>query len=225
MDMPLPPFPASRRHRAWPRCVRYGRLTLRDKAKHHGLGIGINPDASAPFPSRRRNFVASLDALTHRLAFKAIPSPLAQRIADAQVIALYMALDDEAPAQRLAPQLGVMGKQVALPRVLDRLGSMDFLLWRPEDQLFPGLFGTSHPEPSGGAVVPDVIIAPLLGFDQRMNRLGQGGGYYDRAFARHPDALRVGLAWSAQELDDVPADPWDLPLDMILTETAVIEAA
>ena len=174
---------------------------------------------------RRRNFVASLDALTHRLAFKAVPSPLAQRIADAQVIALYMALDDEAPAQRLAPQLGVMGKQVALPRVLDRLGSMDFLLWRPEDQLFPGLFGTSHPEPSGGAVVPDVIIAPLLGFDQRMNRLGQGGGYYDRAFARHPDALRVGLAWSAQELDDVPADPWDLPPDMILTETAVIEAA
>ena len=72
---------------------------------------------------RRRNFVASLDALTHRLAFKAVPSPLAQRIADAQVIALYMALDDEAPAQRLAPQLGVMGKQVALPRVLDRLGS------------------------------------------------------------------------------------------------------
>ena len=65
---------------------------------------------------RRRNFVASLDALTHRLAFKAVPSPLAQRIADAQVIALYMALDDEAPAQRLAPQLGVMGKQVALPR-------------------------------------------------------------------------------------------------------------
>lgn len=174
---------------------------------------------------RRRNFVASLDALTHRLAFKAVPSPLARRIEDARTVALYMGLDDEAPAQRLAAQLDVMGKIVALPRVLDRLGSMEFLAWQPDDQLFPGLFGTSHPEPGGGAVAPDVIIAPLLGFDRAMNRLGQGGGYYDRAFARFPDALRIGLAWSAQELDAVPADPWDLPLDIILTESALIEAA
>ena len=56
-----------------------------------------------------------------------------------------------------------------------------------------------------------------------MNRLGQGGGYYDRALARFPEALRVGVAWSAQELDAVPADPWDLPLDMVLTEVEVIE--
>ena len=62
-------------------------------------------------------------------------------------------------------------------------------------------------------MTPDVIVAPLIAFDRAMNRLGQGGGYYDRAFARFPDALRIGLAWSAQELDDVPADPWDLPLD------------
>ncbi|WHO40588.1 5-formyltetrahydrofolate cyclo-ligase [Sphingobium sp. AP49] len=173
---------------------------------------------------QRRDFVATLDSLAHRLAFKAIPSPLARRIADAHIVALYMGLDDEAPAQRLAAQLGVMGKTVALPRVLDRLGSMEFLAWRPEDPLFPGPFGTSHPDPDGGAIAPDVIFAPLLGFDRAMNRLGQGGGYYDRAFARFPDALRIGLAWSAQELDAVPADPWDLPLDMVLTESTLIEA-
>ncbi|PHQ64276.1 MAG: 5-formyltetrahydrofolate cyclo-ligase [Sphingobium sp.] len=172
---------------------------------------------------RRRNFVATLDPLAHRLAFKAVPSPLARRIADAAVVALYMGMDDEAPAQRLAPQLHAMGKVVALPRVLDRLGSMEFLAWRTEDQLFPGLFGTSHPEPGGGAVTPDVIIAPLIGFDRSMNRLGQGGGYYDRAFARFPDALRVGLAWSAQEIDSLPADPWDLPLHIVMTEVELIE--
>jgi 5-formyltetrahydrofolate cyclo-ligase len=174
---------------------------------------------------RRRNFVASLDLLAHRLAFKVLPSPLARRLEEAQVVALYMGLDDEAPAQRLAGQLQAMGKTVALPRVLDRLGSMDFLGWRPDDQLFPGLFGTSHPEPSGGVVVPDVVIAPLLAFDRAMTRLGQGGGYYDRAFARHPDALRIGLAWSVQEYDDLPADPWDLPLDMVMTEVELIEGA
>ena len=172
---------------------------------------------------RRRAFMASLDPLAHRLAFKAIPSPLARRLDTAQTVALYMGLDDEAPAQRLAAQLQAMGKTIALPRVLDRLGSMDFLAWRPEDQLFPGLFNTSHPEPSSAPVTPDVIFAPMLGFDRAMNRLGQGGGYYDRAFARHPDALRVGIAWSVQEHDVLPADPWDLPLDIILTEVELIE--
>ena len=172
---------------------------------------------------RRRAFVASLDPLAHRLAFKVIPSPLARRLADAQVVALYMGLDDEAPAQRLAAPLQALGKTLALPRVIDRLGSMDFLSWRPEDQLFPGLFGTSHPQAVGDPVVPDVIIAPLIGFDRAMNRLGQGGGYYDRIFARYPDALRIGLAWSVQEHDALPADPWDLPLHLILTEIELIE--
>ena len=172
---------------------------------------------------RRRAFVTSLDPLAHRLAFKAIPSPLARRLDAAQTVALYMGLDDEAPAQRLGPQLAAMGKTLALPRVLDRIGSMDFLAWTPEDQLFPGLYNTHHPEPSGPPVIPDVIVAPLLGFDRSMNRLGQGGGYYDRAFARYPDALRIGLAWSVQEHDALPADPWDLPLDIILTEIELIE--
>ncbi|HJT39376.1 MAG TPA: 5-formyltetrahydrofolate cyclo-ligase [Sphingobium sp.] len=172
---------------------------------------------------RRRAFMASLDPLAHRLAFKALPSPLARRLDGAQTVALYMGLDDEAPAQRLAAPLQAMGKTIALPRVLDRLGGMDFLTWQPEDHLFPGLYNTSHPQPSGPPVTPDVIFAPLLGFDRAMNRLGQGGGYYDRAFARHPDALRVGLAWSVQEHDALPADPWDLPLNIILTEVELIE--
>lgn len=172
---------------------------------------------------QRRAFVATLDPLAHRLAFKVLPSPLARRLADARTVALYMGLDDEAPAQRLAAPLIAMGKRVALPRVLDRLGSMDFLAWTPDAPLVPGPFRTSHPEPGDGPVTPDAIIAPLVGFDRALNRLGQGGGYYDRAFARFPDALRIGLAWSAQELDDVPADPWDLPLDIILTEAELIE--
>lgn len=172
---------------------------------------------------RRRNFVASIDALAHRLAFKALPSPLARRIDGARIVALYLGSDAEAPAQRLAASLLAADKMVALPRVLDRLGGMDFLPWRPDDQLLPGLFGTSHPDSAADAVAPDVIVAPLLGFDRAMNRLGQGGGYYDRAFARHPDALRIGLAWSVQELDAVPADPWDLPLHMVVTEIELIE--
>lgn len=172
---------------------------------------------------RRRAFMATLDPLAHRLAFKVLPSPLARRIAAAQTVALYMALDEEAPAQRLAPALTATGKTIALPRVRDRMGGMDFVRWTPDAPLLPGPFRTSHPDPAGGTVAPDVIIAPLVAFDRAMNRLGQGGGYYDRAFARFPDALRIGIAWSVQELDAVPADPWDLPLHAILTEVELIE--
>lgn len=174
---------------------------------------------------RRRNFVATLDPLAHRLAFKVVPSPLAHRIADARLVALYVPMDEEAPALRLAAALETMGKSLCLPRVVDRLGGMQFHAWRKEDQLFPGIFGTSHPEPGGGPVTPDAIFTPLLAFDRAMNRLGQGGGYYDRAFARFPDALRIGIGWSIQEQDMVPADPWDLPLDAVLTEIEFIEGS
>ncbi|MET0248834.1 MAG: 5-formyltetrahydrofolate cyclo-ligase [Sphingobium sp.] len=186
------------------------------------------PDKTALRATARANrqaFVASIDLLAHRLAFKVLPSPLAQRLTDVDVVALYMGMDDEAPAQRLAVPLIAMGKTLALPRVVDRLGNMEFVVWTPEEQLFPGLYGTSHPQPSGPPVTPQAIVAPLLGFDGAMTRLGQGGGYYDRIFARFPQALRIGLAWSAQQFDTLPADPWDLPLDMVMTEVALIEGA
>ncbi len=171
---------------------------------------------------RRSDFVATLDALAHRLAFKVLPSPLAALIGDRRTVALYVPVGDEAPALRLAPALHALDKRLCLPRVLDRLGTMDFRSWGPDDHLAPGPFGTSHPEP-GGTADPDVIFAPLLAFDRDMNRLGQGGGYYDRAFARHSDALRIGIAWSVQEEEALPADPWDLPLHAVLTESAFIE--
>ncbi|CAN5316956.1 5-formyltetrahydrofolate cyclo-ligase [soil metagenome] len=172
---------------------------------------------------RRQSFVASLDSLAHRLAFKAVPSPLTRLVADARTVALYVPLDEEAPVLRLAAPLEAMGKSLCLPRVIDRLGGMEFHRWAKDDQLYPGPFGTSHPEPGGGSVAPDAIIAPLLGFDRAMNRLGQGGGYYDRAFARYPDARRIGIAWSVQEHDSLPADVWDMPLHAIVTEIEFIE--
>lgn len=173
--------------------------------------------------NRRRQFVANLDPLAHRLAFKVLPSPLAAMIGNREVVALYTALDDEAPAQRLAHTLIAHGRTVALACALDRLGSMEFRRWSPDDPLVSGPFGTSHPAATSQVLTPDVILAPLLAFDEAMGRLGQGGGYYDRAFARYPDAQRIGVAWSVQQVEHVPTDPWDLPLNAVLTETSLIE--
>jgi len=72
-------------------------------------------------------------------------------------------------------------------------------------------------------VAPDLIIAPMLAFDRSMHRLGQGGGHYDRTFAQYPQAPRIGLAWSVQEADAIPVESHDMELDMIVTESEIIQ--
>jgi 5-formyltetrahydrofolate cyclo-ligase len=61
-------------------------------------------------------------------------------------------------------------------------------------------------------------MSPLVGFDRSGNRLGQGGGFYDRAFAAFPSARRIGIAWSVQEVDMLPVDSWDEQLHSVITE-------
>lgn len=175
--------------------------------------------------TRRSAFVAGLDAMAHRLAFRALPSPLREMLAPARSVALYAPHEDEAPALRLAEALVAQGKTLCLPRVLDRLGTMAFHAWAPGDAMEEGRFGIPCPSAATPVIAPDAIIAPLVAFDGALNRLGQGGGYYDRAFARHEHALRIGLGWSVQQMDEVPADPWDLPLHAVLTERSFITLA
>ena len=81
-----------------------------------------------------------------------------------------------------------------------------------------GPFGIMQPPPDNEMVSPDVILMPLLAFDAAGNRLGQGGGHYDRALAALPGAIRIGVAWSVQQIDAVPADSWDIPMHAVVTE-------
>lgn len=173
----------------------------------------------------RTAFVANLDPLAHRLAFRALPTPIAAMLADRSCIALYAPLDDEVPALRLAEPLTAHGKTLCLPCVIDRLGTMEFRAWGPGDRMEEGRFGTRHPCSDAPVCHPDAILAPLVAFDAALMRLGQGGGYYDRAFARYENALRIGLAWSVQQMEHVPADPWDVPLHAIMTERSIITPA
>ena len=64
----------------------------------------------------------------------------------------------------------------------------------------------------------DLIVVPVLGFDDRNLRLGLGAGFYDRFLATQPDALKVGLAYAWAKLDAVPDEPHDVALDMVVTE-------
>ena len=116
------------------------------------------------------------------------------------------------------PLLLALRRPIALPVTGPRSTALEFRLWRPGDALVPGPFGLS--EPTGPLVEPDVLLVPLLAFDASGNRLGYGGGYYDRTIAA-TGALAIGAAHAAQEAAAVPVGPDDRPLDGVLTEAGL----
>lgn len=141
------------------------------------------------------------------------------RLLPGQVVAAYRPLGAEAdPALWVEAALHA-GARIALPHVVDRANPIRFIPWTLGQELTVGAFGLHQPDPDGPECAPDIILTPLVGFDRRGNRLGQGAGHYDRAFAAHTDAWRVGLAWAVQEVEMPTPDAWDVPLHAIATET------
>lgn len=167
---------------------------------------------------RRKHFVANLDALSELTAFRSIPAPLAELIASRAPVGAYVAWGDEPDILSLLAN----ASDLVLPYHAARAEIMEFRAWAPGDALEEGPWSTRQPLGGAATATPSLILCPLVGFDRRGGRLGQGGGHYDRYFARHPGALRVGVAWSVQEVDAVPAEPTDIPLDAMLTEQELI---
>jgi 5-formyltetrahydrofolate cyclo-ligase len=122
---------------------------------------------------------------------------------------------DPAPLVRAAADAGCA---LALPHVVDRATPLRFLAWDVEVALAEGPFGLRQPAAHAAERTPDIILTPLLAFDRAGNRLGQGAGHYDRAFAAHPGAWRVGVAWAVQRVGSLAPDPWDVPLHAIATD-------
>lgn len=112
---------------------------------------------------------------------------------------------------------------VGVPVISGAGQPLDFHLWTPETPLVDGPFGARVPA-EGVAMVPRVVIVPMLAFDARGYRLGYGGGFYDRTLARLRAAgpvTALGFAFAAQEQAEVPTDCFDQPLDGIVTESGL----
>jgi 5-formyltetrahydrofolate cyclo-ligase len=137
-------------------------------------------------------------------------------------VAGYVALGSEVDPTPLLKKAAEKGCILALPFLTNRAAPMEFRSWREGEPLESAEYGFLQPLATAAPAAPDVIIVPLTGFDRAMNRLGQGAGHYDRIFPQFPAARRIGLGWSVQEVAALPADPWDVPLDMILTERELI---
>ncbi|MFW2829349.1 5-formyltetrahydrofolate cyclo-ligase [Sphingomonas sp. ID0503] len=173
--------------------------------------------------AKRRDFVDAMSAQERDAAQAALCDRVMTDIT-AGPVALYLAGGAEVDVGGAVEPLLERGIDVALPHVIGRDDLMRFLLWRPGEPLFEGTMGLIQPNPNAREVSPAVILTPLLGFDRALNRIGQGAGHYDRAFAAHPAARRIGVAWSVQEVDALPLDPWDVPLHAVVTESEWIEA-
>ncbi len=128
---------------------------------------------------------------------------------------------DPVPAMAEASAYGL----VAVPVIIGADQPLKFSRWTPGAAMKAGAFGAMIPEVDD-FLEPEILIVPLLAFSRSGARLGYGGGFYDRTLemlrARR-STLAIGFAFAGQETDDVPLEPTDQPLDMIVTETGVID--
>ena len=137
----------------------------------------------------------------------------------------YMPIRNEISPLSLIDSLNKAGQQTAMPITLAEGEPLTFRRWKMGDDLEDGPYGTRQPQITGQPVLPDVILAPLLAFDQAGWRLGYGGGFYDRTIAalakgRHKVSV-IGLGYDGQKLDKIPIGPYDMPLDAVLTPSGL----
>lgn len=139
-------------------------------------------------------------------------------------MAAYCAIGSELDPEPLVGALLVSGRSLCLPVVLERDAPMIFRRWSPGDPLKPDAAGCPAPLPLAAVVDPDLILTPLLAFDDFGGRLGQGGGFYDRTFAVRPGVMRIGFGYSGQRVPRLPMESHDIRLHGVLTEVGYTAA-
>lgn len=128
---------------------------------------------------------------------------------------------DPLPAMEEAAAHGPVG----VPVIMGEAQPLKFRQWEPGCELVSGPFGAMIPE-EGDWIEPEILIVPLVAFSRSGGRLGYGGGFYDRTLEllRSKRAtMAIGFAYAAQEDADIPLEPVDQPLDMIVTEAGIID--
>lgn len=159
---------------------------------------------------------------------------LSQRIARAldrvlgdvsgKVVGAYLPFRGEPDLRSWIEGLGERGAISALPVVVAPRTPLAFRAWRRGDALQPGVWNI--PVPVGGAAVtPDIVIAPVVGYDEACFRLGHGGGFYDRTLAALPQRPRIlGVGYKRLGLRTIYPQSYDVPMDLIVTEAGTVSA-
>ena len=186
-------------------------------------GSSLKQLLRAALRAQRRNLDAShRHHLDHRINQEVLDLVAREQ---ANSLAAYLPFDGEPDLRPALEILSRRGVRVALPAVVVFSGvkRLEFRHWTPEVHLTHSPFGIDQP----GAVDDvslgelDLLLIPLVAWDEHGHRLGMGAGYYDRALAAVADSrrpLRIGVGYVLQKHADLPADPWDIRLHQVITE-------
>ncbi len=174
---------------------------------------------------KRIEHAASLPPEVSALVFNRPPAPALALVPEGATIGLYRSDEGEAPSRGYIRFFFENGHRIALPRVTTLDKPMEFRVHTDpyeESDLESGVWGLRQPGVSAPVVTPEVLFMPLVGFTASGDRLGQGGGYYDRYLAAHPQTIAIGMAWDEQETPELPSEPHDMRLSAIVTPTRVL---
>jgi len=173
----------------------------------------------------RREHAQNLPPEVGSLIFSRPPGPVLDLVPEGATIGLYRADPGEAPASGYAKFFFERGHTIALPWLVNLQTPMIFRVHSDpyaESDLAKGYFGLMQGSEEAPVVTPDVLFMPLVAFTANGDRLGQGGGFYDKWLGAHPDIIRIGLAWDMQEVPELPIEPHDMGLTAVVTPTRVI---
>ena len=144
---------------------------------------------------------------------------------NAQHIACYLAIKNEIDLTLFIEQAWRDNKKIYVPIINRDAGTMDFVRYTPDAPLKINCFDIPEPSPQQPIALAelDLLILPLIAFDAHCNRLGQGGGYYDKYLECYAHLKKrpatIGVAYEKQKIPAVPLEAWDVPLDQIISET------
>jgi 5-formyltetrahydrofolate cyclo-ligase len=134
------------------------------------------------------------------------------------ILGVYWPFQAEFDPRPLIDWLVATGSAVALPAVVDKKGPLEYRAWRPGEELVDGVWGIPVPK-AREIVLPQAVLAPLVGFDRRSYRLGYGGGYFDRTLAAlSPRPLAIGVGFEMARIDTIYPQAFDIPMDIVVTE-------
>ena len=147
-----------------------------------------------------------------------------EELKTARVIMCYRSYRSEFPTDEIIKALESCGKKLCYP-VCGKHGIMQ--AWHPldKDAWKPGMMGICEPDVEKSELIApediDLVICPMVGFDDKRRRIGYGGGYYDRYLPQCKKAFVMGVAFEAQRMDEVACGEYDIPMDMIITEEEI----
>jgi 5-formyltetrahydrofolate cyclo-ligase len=184
----------------------------------------LDPDAVKLWRrAQRERLIALRQALPadeRRRSGERIDAALRELLAEQPgVLGVYWPFRAEFDPRPLIDWAVASGRGVALPVVVDKKGPLEYRAWRPGEPLVDGVWNIPVPE-KRELVTPSIVLAPLVGFDGASYRLGYGGGYFDRTLAAlSPRASAIGIGFAMQELETIHPQHFDVPMDVIVTET------